>query len=69
MYTYMTAVLNKCMEVLYIHHMKVRIEHQVYRTKTFIFPVGGEWTASFDSRTVPMGGRKSRTLEPLAFDE
>ena len=31
------------MEVIYIQHMKVLLYNQVYSTKTFIFPAGGEW--------------------------
>ena len=31
------------MEVIYIQHMKVLLYNQVYNTKTFIFPAGGEW--------------------------
>ena len=39
----MTAVLNKYMEVLYIRHMKVLLEHQVYSTQTKFFQIGDEW--------------------------
>ena len=35
MYTYVTAALNKCMEVLYIQYMIVLLYNQVYNTKTF----------------------------------
>ena len=39
----MTTALNKCMEVLFIQNMKVLLYNQVYSTKIFIFPAGGEW--------------------------
>jgi hypothetical protein len=42
-YRYVTAALIKCMEVLYIHHMKVLLYNQVYGTKIFNLPAGGEW--------------------------
>jgi hypothetical protein len=43
--TYVTAALItcKCMEVLYIQNMKILIYNQLYNTKIFIFPAGGEW--------------------------
>ena len=53
-YAYVTAVLNKCMEVLYIQHMKVLLYNQVYSTKIFIFPAGGESPAP-----APRGGEVS----------
>jgi hypothetical protein len=42
-YIYVTAALCRCMEVIYIQHMKVLLYNQVYNTKTFIFQAGGEW--------------------------
>ena len=42
-YTYVTAALNECMEILHIQHMTVLIYNQVHSTKTFIFLAGGEW--------------------------
>ena len=41
-YMYVTAALIECMEVLYIQNMKVLLFNQVYSTKIFIFPAGGE---------------------------
>jgi hypothetical protein len=45
------------MEVLYIHFMKVLLNlvlyNQVYSTKIFIFPAGGEWYNSFHVPTGP----------------
>jgi hypothetical protein len=34
-YTYVTAALNKCMEVLHIQYLIVLLYNQVYSTKTF----------------------------------
>ena len=48
----MTAALIKCMEVLYIHNMKVLLYNQVYNTKK-TFPAGGEWAPPGN----PDGGR------------
>ena len=45
MYSEMTAILNKCMEVLYILIYDIRrvlIDCEVYITKTY-FSAGGEW--------------------------
>jgi hypothetical protein len=47
-----TAALIKCMEVLYIQNMKVLSYNQVYNTKIFIFPAGGEWSSVLTGYTV-----------------
>jgi hypothetical protein len=42
--TYVTAAMIKCMEVLYLYtEYESTTIIQVYSTKIFIFPAGGEW--------------------------